>query len=235
VPPVSWWILHNNRVLYGLQKRAFSGILRKSSFLCGGSMSAAIPTDRIITYQLQYRKCATRSCTHCRSGRGHGPYWYAYWREGTRMRLRYIPRRFADEEVFPCTGIGLINSRATLTMLPLEQHAFLISLTEWASELTHITLHTIFLSRQQLIFVPVLEGTTKTLLFLHFCGNASLQCAPNPLKDFAPVSFSTLQQRYGPIYAQQPRLFVIDQALLDQFTWAYQEAASKRGDFSFDV
>jgi hypothetical protein len=48
------------------------------------------PTDQHITYQLQYRKCGKRSCRTCRLGLGHGPYWYAYWREGTRLRSMYI-------------------------------------------------------------------------------------------------------------------------------------------------
>jgi hypothetical protein len=41
------------------------------------------PTDEHITYQLHYRKCRKPSC---RQGPGHGPYWYAYWRDGTRLR-----------------------------------------------------------------------------------------------------------------------------------------------------
>lgn len=43
-----------------------------------------------VTYQLQYRKCGKASCSTCRDGQGHGPYWYIYWREGTRLRSGYI-------------------------------------------------------------------------------------------------------------------------------------------------
>jgi hypothetical protein len=56
-----------------------------------------IPTDPgvSITYQLQYRRCGKQ---HCRctqlvdraDNRGHGPYWYAYWREGKKLRSAYI-------------------------------------------------------------------------------------------------------------------------------------------------
>lgn len=49
-----------------------------------------LPNDQHITYQLQYRKCGKSSCSTCRNGQGHGPYWYAYWREGTRLRSGYV-------------------------------------------------------------------------------------------------------------------------------------------------
>jgi len=49
-----------------------------------------IPSDQHITYQLQYRKCGKASCSTCRNGQGHGPYWYAYWREGARLRSGYV-------------------------------------------------------------------------------------------------------------------------------------------------
>ncbi len=49
-----------------------------------------IPDDQHITYQLQFRKCGKASCSTCRNGQGHGPYWYAYWREGTRLKSGYV-------------------------------------------------------------------------------------------------------------------------------------------------
>jgi hypothetical protein len=39
---------------------------------------------------LQYRKCGKVRCGTCKEGLGHGPYWYAYWREGTRLRSGYV-------------------------------------------------------------------------------------------------------------------------------------------------
>jgi len=48
------------------------------------------PENQHVTYQLQYRKCGKTSCSTCRNGSGHGPYWYAYWREGTRLRSGYV-------------------------------------------------------------------------------------------------------------------------------------------------
>ena len=49
-----------------------------------------LPVDQHITYQLQFRKCGKASCRTCREGQGHGPYWYAYWREGSRLKSGYI-------------------------------------------------------------------------------------------------------------------------------------------------
>lgn len=55
-----------------------------------GKDMSQIPTDHHITYQLQYRKCGKPRCGTCQQGTGHGPYWYAYWREGSRLRSGYI-------------------------------------------------------------------------------------------------------------------------------------------------
>ena len=49
-----------------------------------------LPTDQHITYQLQFRKCGKPTCGTCKAGPGHGPYWYAYWREGAKLRSGYI-------------------------------------------------------------------------------------------------------------------------------------------------
>jgi hypothetical protein len=39
-----------------------------------------------VTYRLETVRCGKKACTSC----PHGPYWYAYWREGGRLRSRYI-------------------------------------------------------------------------------------------------------------------------------------------------
>jgi hypothetical protein len=57
-----------------------------------------LPSDQHITYQLQYRKCGKASCSTCRDSQGHGPYWYAYWREGSRLRSGYIGKVLPAEE-----------------------------------------------------------------------------------------------------------------------------------------
>jgi hypothetical protein len=55
-----------------------------------------LPSDQHITYQLQFRKCGKASCSTCRNGQGHGPYWYAYWREGPRLRSGYVGKNRPD-------------------------------------------------------------------------------------------------------------------------------------------
>ena len=55
-----------------------------------------LPSDYHITYQKQYRKCGKATCATCRTGRKHGPYVYAYWHEGVRLRSAYIGRVHSD-------------------------------------------------------------------------------------------------------------------------------------------
>jgi hypothetical protein len=45
-----------------------------------------------ITYRQEHVRCGRRGCTRC----PHGPYWYAYWREGGRLRSRYIGKRLPE-------------------------------------------------------------------------------------------------------------------------------------------
>ena len=39
-----------------------------------------------VTYRQERVRCGREGCSRC----PHGPYWYAYWREGGRLRSRYI-------------------------------------------------------------------------------------------------------------------------------------------------
>lgn len=41
-----------------------------------------------VSYILEYVKCG-KLC-HCNDGKGHGPYWYAYWHTGKKTHCRYI-------------------------------------------------------------------------------------------------------------------------------------------------
>lgn len=42
--------------------------------------------ERRVSYRQQWVRCGKPGCTRC----PHGPYWYAYWREGGRLRSRYL-------------------------------------------------------------------------------------------------------------------------------------------------
>jgi hypothetical protein len=48
-----------------------------------------------VTYRLEPVTCGKPGCSKC----PHGPYWYAYWREGNRVRSRYIGRKLTPDEL----------------------------------------------------------------------------------------------------------------------------------------
>ncbi len=78
-----------------------------------------IPSDQHITYQLQYRKCGKTSCGTCRNGQGHGPYWYAYWREGARLRSGYVGKVHPNQQKGAGgKGIGDETSNRVPTLQP---------------------------------------------------------------------------------------------------------------------
>jgi hypothetical protein len=74
-----------------------------------------LPSNQHITYQLQYRKCGKASCSTCRDGQGHGPYWYAYWREGSRLRSGYIGKVHPTEEMSTPAIHASIRPTVTIT------------------------------------------------------------------------------------------------------------------------
>lgn len=88
-----------------------------------------LPIDQHITYQLQHRKCGKASCSTCRNGQGHGPYWYAYWREGTRLRSGYIgkvnPRQASagGERVERREGVAAMGNRESTSSIISDDFA----------------------------------------------------------------------------------------------------------------
>ncbi len=44
---------------------------------------------RHYTYRQEYVKCGKEGCK-CARGKGHGPYWYAYWKEQGKLKKRYL-------------------------------------------------------------------------------------------------------------------------------------------------
>lgn len=41
--------------------------------------------------RVEYRRCGRDNCSRCGDGkRGHGPYSYAVWRDGDRVRRKYL-------------------------------------------------------------------------------------------------------------------------------------------------
>ncbi len=74
-----------------------------------------LPSDLHITYQLQYRKCGKPTCSTCRSGQGHGPYWYAYWREGSRLHSGYVGKVHPNAE-----AKALLTAQLSDDLLPSD-------------------------------------------------------------------------------------------------------------------
>lgn len=50
-----------------------------------------------ITYQLELVRCGKERCRACGRGYAHGPYWYAYRKEGGRLRKRYVGKELPAE------------------------------------------------------------------------------------------------------------------------------------------
>lgn len=46
-----------------------------------------------VSYQLETVKCGKKGCK-CGKGQPHGPYWYAYWREGRRVKCKYLGKHW---------------------------------------------------------------------------------------------------------------------------------------------
>jgi hypothetical protein len=46
-----------------------------------------------VTFRQETVRCGKEGCTKC----PHGPYWYAYWREGGRTRSRYVGKELPGE------------------------------------------------------------------------------------------------------------------------------------------
>jgi hypothetical protein len=50
-----------------------------------------------VTYRLERVRCGKVNC-RCSGGELHGPYWYAYWTEGGRIRSRYLGKELPEPE-----------------------------------------------------------------------------------------------------------------------------------------
>jgi hypothetical protein len=50
-----------------------------------------------VTYRQEQVRCGKAHCSTC----PHGPYWYAYWKEGGRTRKQYIGRHLPGQPLEP--------------------------------------------------------------------------------------------------------------------------------------
>jgi hypothetical protein len=85
-----------NRKLFDALRALDRHELRRVQIFVGGLLAAhgddATSADDSggprVTYRLEPVTCGKPGCRSC----PHGPYWYAYYREGGRLRSRYIGR-----------------------------------------------------------------------------------------------------------------------------------------------
>jgi hypothetical protein len=67
--------------------------LRRLRMLIDGLLVSHDPpgpaTGTKVTFRQETVRCGKKACKSC----PHGPYWYAYWREGGRVRSRYVGKR----------------------------------------------------------------------------------------------------------------------------------------------
>lgn len=55
------------------------------------ALSRPIPANRVqLTYREEWVRCGKAKCRKCSEGQGHGPYWYAYWREAGKVKKKYL-------------------------------------------------------------------------------------------------------------------------------------------------
>jgi hypothetical protein len=47
-----------------------------------------VPTKH--TVRCEFRKCGAVHCKTCSDGAGHGPYLYACWRDGKKVKRKYL-------------------------------------------------------------------------------------------------------------------------------------------------
>lgn len=60
----------------------------------GDESVAADDPEEGVTYRLESVRCGKAGCGSC----PHGPYWYAYFREGGKLRSRYIGKQLPQGE-----------------------------------------------------------------------------------------------------------------------------------------
>ena len=60
-----------------------------------------VPLGQKLTLERKYIRCTRAGCRICTAWdsteRGHGPYWYAFWKEGGRTRSKYVGKELPPE------------------------------------------------------------------------------------------------------------------------------------------
>lgn len=90
--PISKQLIHEIRALDSYD-------LRRLQMLIRGLLALEEPAPGEATGKVTFRqenvRCGKAGCTRC----PHGPYWYAYWREGGRVKSRYIGKTLPGRDL----------------------------------------------------------------------------------------------------------------------------------------
>lgn len=65
---------------------------RKSKNVLEGQWQLPLGVPEAHRKRAEYRRCGCPTCRTCRDGKGHGPYLYAVWREGPKVKRKYLGR-----------------------------------------------------------------------------------------------------------------------------------------------
>jgi hypothetical protein len=76
-------ILCNKRPMRQRQSQRSSRPLR-------GQLRLALGVPKNHSVREEYRRCGAEGCRTCQDGLGHGPYRYAVWREGAKVKRKYL-------------------------------------------------------------------------------------------------------------------------------------------------
>jgi hypothetical protein len=90
--PINRDLIRSVRSLDEYDLRRLMIFIRGLLLHSGGSLETRARAESKITYRLEPVRCGKTGCSRC----PHGPYWYAYWREGGRMRSRYIGKTLPE-------------------------------------------------------------------------------------------------------------------------------------------
>jgi hypothetical protein len=64
---------------------------------CSGEARPGTDGVHTVVYQREFVRCGKKRCKCAvAGGRGHGPYWYAYWRVAGDTRKKYIGKNFRE-------------------------------------------------------------------------------------------------------------------------------------------
>ena len=63
---------------------------KKTKAVLKGQWRLPLDVPSVHLKRAEYRRCGDPTCRTCRQGRGHGPYLYAVWREGKRVKRKYL-------------------------------------------------------------------------------------------------------------------------------------------------